>query len=58
MGSEDVVRDPFDKVGAVLALDKVHLFFYFAHRDFATEHSRHLFSCITDNHELDATILY
>ena len=37
LSGEDIVRDPLDKVGRVLALHELHLLFDFLHRDLATE---------------------
>jgi hypothetical protein len=42
LGSEDVVRDPLDKVGRVLVLHELHLLFDILHRDLATEDGSHL----------------
>jgi len=37
LSSEDIVRDPFDKVGRVLVLDHLHLLLDLLHSDLATE---------------------
>jgi hypothetical protein len=42
LGSEDVVRDPLDKVGRVLVLDHLHLLLDLLHRNLATEDSSNL----------------
>lgn len=43
LSREDIVGDPLNKVGAVLALNILHLFFDFFHGDLATEVGSNLY---------------